>query len=331
MGWSQWSGQYYTAETVRWLREDWNIELIRAAMGVEDNGGYMSNAGEKDKVITVVDAAIDLGIYVIIDWHSHYATDHGRQDRARGFFEEMAKRYGHHANVLFETWNEPKHHDWSSVVKPYHADMVGTIRRHSQNLVILGTPSWCQHVDIAANDPLQADNVAYTLHFYADSHKQDLRNKASYALSRNVALFVTEWGTCHASGNGNVNLGESQAWLDFLKDSDISDANWAVNNKAESASILQPGTSGISGWTQGQLTQSGSWMRSSLRGNGGDAGPNCAASTDDCRESKCCADASLTCYEKDSSWASCKASCVPGIDRNDPPQYHTPWSCVVLR
>lgn len=30
--WSQWQPQYYNASAVRWLRDDWNINVIRVAM-----------------------------------------------------------------------------------------------------------------------------------------------------------------------------------------------------------------------------------------------------------------------------------------------------------
>ena len=51
---------------------------------------------------------------------------------------------------------------------------------------------------------------------------------------------------------------------------------------------------------------------------------------ENCAESKCCASSGSTCYKKDDVWATCRASCVPGIDYTDPPQYQTPWSCEVL-
>ena len=61
-------------------------------MGV-DQGGYLNNPnGEKAKVMAVVDAAIAMGIYVIIDWHGHHAENHVQQ--AKTFFTEMARRYG---------------------------------------------------------------------------------------------------------------------------------------------------------------------------------------------------------------------------------------------
>jgi endoglucanase len=73
-------------------------------------------------------------------------------------------------------------------------------------LIIVGSPTWSQYVDLAAADPITSDdNIAYTLHFYADTHKHLLRAKAVTALNAGIALFVTEWGTCSADGNGAVN------------------------------------------------------------------------------------------------------------------------------
>ena len=65
--WSQWKPQFWTKGTTEWLQKDWGVTLIRAAMAVE-SGGYLTNEeAELKKVKTVVDAAIDVGIYVT--WH----------------------------------------------------------------------------------------------------------------------------------------------------------------------------------------------------------------------------------------------------------------------
>lgn len=64
--------------------------------------------------------------------------------------------------------------------------------------------------DIAADDLItDFKNIAYTLHFYAGSHRQFLREKATKAMRKGLALFVTEWGTCDASGNGVLDFAES--------------------------------------------------------------------------------------------------------------------------
>lgn len=61
--WSQWMPQYYNAETIGWLKDDWKCTVIRAAMGVDEEGGYAhSPSVEQEKIFAVIDAAIELGI-----------------------------------------------------------------------------------------------------------------------------------------------------------------------------------------------------------------------------------------------------------------------------
>ncbi|CAJ1393160.1 unnamed protein product [Effrenium voratum] len=254
--WSQWQPQFWTKETVAWLKQTWGITLLRCPMavevrfcgettelfGLEGSGlsqgwgegppetsreapfdgfhkrrGYLTpgnKQAELKKLETVVDAALELGIYVVIDWHDHNADQH--QKEAAGFFKKMAKkpsawgRYGSYPNVIFEVFNEPIKQSWEEVIKPYHEMIVEVIREHSTNLIVLGTRIWSQDVDVAAADPVAGENLAYTIHFYANTHKQELRDKVSKALELGAAVFATEWGTCDASGDGTVNLAEAE-------------------------------------------------------------------------------------------------------------------------
>ncbi|CAK0905154.1 unnamed protein product [Prorocentrum cordatum] len=263
MFWSQWMGQYWNPDTIRWLKEDWHVSFVRAAMGVEQ-GGYLENPGaEKAKLQAVVDACIDAGIYVVIDWHAYHGEDH--VEEAKAFFGEMAQKYGDKPHVMFETYNEPQQVDWSGVIKPYHEQVVPVIREFSDNIIILGTRTWSQEVDVASQDPVSGDNLAYTVHFYAASMGADLRGKVSTALANGAAIFATEWGTCEYTGDGRLDLEESQAWQDFMEEHHISDSNWAISNKEESCSALRGGASGSGGWSEADLTESGSWVRSSIR------------------------------------------------------------------
>ena len=122
--------------------------------------------------------------------------------------------------------------------------MVSLIRQHSPNLVICGTPTWSQDVDIASRDKVQGDNIAYTLHFYAATHHQELRNKGNTALNNGAALFITEWGTCESSGSGRLELNEARTWLSWADSHGISTANWGIYDKSESCAALKPGASG---------------------------------------------------------------------------------------
>ena len=250
-----WGGErYYNPEVVTWLKDDWKTTIVRAAMGVEDPGGYLENkTANKDRVKTIVDAAINEGVYVIIDWHSHHAEDNINE--AGLFFEEMANLYGEYDNVIYEIYNEPLNVSWSEIIKPYAISIISTIRAiDPDNLIVVGTPEWSQRVDLAAADPITGySNIAYTLHFYTIYHKQWLRDRASAALESGIALFVTEWGSI---GYSLVDS-EANEWMTWCHTNKISHCNWAVNDKEEEWSILIPGASTSGGWSDDDLTKAG--------------------------------------------------------------------------
>jgi endoglucanase len=262
--WSQWMGKFYTKEAVKWLRDDWGCTAIRAAMAVEA-GGYLANPEvEKQKIFAVIDAAIENGLYVIVDWHDHHGEKHLKE--AKKFFGEVAKKYGNRPNIIYETYNEPLAVDWVKVLKPYHKAIIDTIRYHdSDNIIVCGTPNWSQDVDVAASSPLTGSNIAYTLHFYAGTHKAELRSKAESALKRGIALMITEWGTTTADGDGNVHKKETSLWWRFADDNKLSWFNWSVADKREGSAALKPGASGKGGWKDNEITESGKFVREELR------------------------------------------------------------------
>lgn len=262
-----WGGEkYYNANVVGWLKNSWGAGIVRIPMGVDEAGGYLENpTREKAKVKTVVDACIAAGLYVIIDWHSHHAEQY--QTQAISFFREMATTYGNTPNVIYEVYNEPLQVSWTGVVKPYAQAVANAIRAiDPDNLIIVGTPTWSQDVDVAASSPLSGTNIAYTLHFYAATHKASLRAKAQAALDRGVALFVTEYGTCEASGAGAIDATSTQEWMNFLRTNNLSHCNWSLNDKAEAASALVPGTNPAAAWADSYLTTSGRLAKSYIQG-----------------------------------------------------------------
>lgn len=261
--WSQWQPQFYNHETVQNLVEGWDIQLIRAAMAVELEGYLENPEREKNKVKEVIEAAIDLGIYVIIDWHDHHAEDHLSQ--AKHFFSEIAREYGQHPNIIYELYNEPLDVSWSKVLKPYHEEVIASIRQHDpDNIIVLGTPTWSQRVDLAAEDPVEGNNLAYTLHFYAGTHRQELRDKAEIAMNKGLALFVTEFGTTDANGDGPVYKEETAKWMEFMDLHKLSWANWSIADKDESSAAVIPGTSPSQLNDEKKISASGKLVRSFL-------------------------------------------------------------------
>lgn len=268
--WLNWEDDGYaeSAEALIWMRDHWNLSVIRAAMGIEPAGGYLgSRERALGQVTTIIENAIDAGVYVIIDWHSHSA--HMDPDVAEEFFSEMARQYGDHPNVIYEPFNEPQQVSWSTDLKPYYEGVIEKIREHdSDNLVILGTPNWSQYVDQASLDPVADPNVMYTLHFYSCSHDSVGRSRAAKAMYNGAALFVTEWGATHADGglDGEVCLDEAQAWTDWMGELGISWTAWKLDNCTDSSCYFGPeGASLAGGWTDADLHGHGPFVRDRMR------------------------------------------------------------------
>ncbi len=263
--WSQWQGEFYNYDCIEWLRDDWNIMIIRTTMGVQYDGYLENPEEEKAKIETVIDAAIDLGIYVIINWQDHNANQN--KSEAIEFFSYMAEKYGNHPNIIYEPWSEPlDDHSWPEVIKPYHETLVVTIREHDENnIILLGTRRYSQLVDEAAKDPVEGENLAYSLHFYAASHKEGIRNRARIALAENKAVFVAEYGTTEAGGDGPVDKNETYIWWDFMEDNMISHLNWSISDKYETSAALLTGASPNGGWETSDLSESGEMVRAKLR------------------------------------------------------------------
>jgi len=262
-GWHNWWPRFYNENTVTWLKEDWKCNIVRAAIGVEPNGGYITNPqASLDCLYKVVDAAIKNDIYVIIDWHSHSI----KLEEAKDFFNLVAEKYKNYPHIIYEIFNEPDKNTWSEV-KAYSEAVIETIRSvDKKNIILVGTPRWSQEVDVAAEDPITGyNNLMYVLHFYAATHKKYLRDKANLALQKGLPIFVSECAGMEASGNGPINYEESQNWLQWMDNNSISWIAWSISDKDETCSMIKDNSSPVSGWKISDLKEWGQLVREELR------------------------------------------------------------------
>ena len=262
-GWHNWWPRFYNRESVKWLGDDWGCTVVRAAMGVEPKKGYLDSPDwSKEKIEAVVAGAIENDLYVIIDWHSH-----GIQlDAARLFFEEMANKYGKYPHVIYEIFNEPVNDPWSAI-KAYSVEVIKSIRKYDpDNIILVGSPHWDQDIHLVADDPITGfNNLMYTLHFYAATHGQFLRDRGNYALEKGIPLFVSESAGMAANGDGPINYEEWQRWIDWMKKNSISWISWSVADKDETCSMLYPGAKDEGNWSTQDMKESGIKTRELLR------------------------------------------------------------------
>lgn len=266
-----WFPQYINYDSFRTLRDDWNTNCIRLAMYTAEYGGYCAG-GDKEQLKQLVrdgvSYATELGMYVIVDWHILSDCDPNQnKDEAIAFFREMAEAFADNDNVLYEICNEPNGGtSWDSI-KSYAEEVIPVIRAQKPDAVILvGTPTWSQEIDKAAASPLDDSNVMYTLHFYAGTHKDDLRNRLETCVQNGLPVFVSEFGMCDASGNGANDFVSTTKWLDLLNKYQISFCCWNLANKDESSSVFKASSTALSDWTDDDFNESGRWIRDYFRG-----------------------------------------------------------------
>ena len=266
-----WFPEFVNESAFKTLRDDWNTNVVRLAMYVDEWGNgqcYMGNkSGSLELLEKGVDICIKLDMYVIIDWHVLNPGDPSKYtNEAKSFFETVSKRYAKYPNVIYEICNEPNGGaSWSGNIKPYAEKIIPVIRKNAPNsVIIVGTPTWSQEIDKPLSDPLSYKNVMYAFHFYAATHA-GLRSNVENCVAQGLPVFVSEFGTCDASGGGANDFNETQKWLSYFDKQGISYCNWSICNKDETCSALRPGTSANGNWSESNLTENGKWMRNWFR------------------------------------------------------------------
>lgn len=261
--------EYINFQSIKNVRDILSADAIRLAMYTSEYNGY-TTGGNTDKLKYRVDKGVQcataLGMYAIVDWHILNANPQTNITEAKAFFEYASQRYSSYDNVLYEICNEPTGGIWTDI-KSYAETIVPIIKKNDPDAVIIvGTPTWSQDVDIAMNNPLKdadntlMDNVMYTIHFYANEHKDSYRDKLKAALGK-IPIFCTEYGMTPASGDGANNFTEATTWLDLLDENCISYFVWNLSEKNETSSLITHGSNTWDSWTASNLSESGNWIK----------------------------------------------------------------------
>ena len=280
----QWHLNCYNDASLDALANDWKADILRVSMYVQE-GGYSTNpALFRERADTIIQKAVDRGIYVNIDWHQLSPGDPlavvggvPQLDRAKEYFGHMATKWGHLPNVTYEICNEPSGVNWARI-KQYANQIVPFIRAIDPDGVILvGTEDWSSlgmsgtyddpqgGANAIMANPINFPNLMYVFHMYAASHGAEYRAALSYAADR-IPMFVTEWGTQTFTGGGGNNFTQSQAYIDLMKTKKISWINWNYSHDPLSGAAFKEGVCPNGPYTgTAPLKPAGVWIRDQLR------------------------------------------------------------------
>ncbi|MCI8800144.1 MAG: glycoside hydrolase family 5 protein [Lachnospiraceae bacterium] len=266
-----WYPSYVNEACFRQLKEEWGANVIRLAMYTAENGGYCTD-GDREELKALIKGGVEYAanndMYVIIDWHVLSDGNPNQYlEESLAFFGEMSEAYAGYTNVLYEICNEPNGNVSWGEIKSYAEQVIEVIRGNDKEGVILvGTPNWSQYVDQAAADPIQGyDNIMYTLHFYAATHTDSLRDTMVKAVESGLPVFVSEYGICDASGNGAINAEQADRWIEVMDSHNISYVAWNLSNKAETSAILKSNCEKTESFSVEDLSDSGKWLYGMLR------------------------------------------------------------------
>ncbi len=265
-----WFPQYVNAECFAEL-SGWGADVARLALYTHENGGYCTD-GDQASLRALIEkgvaCAADADMYCIVDWHVLQDLDPNVYlDQAKEFWGWASERFADANNVLYEICNEPNGATTWADVKRYAEAVLPVIRANDPGAaVIVGTPNWSQKPDDAAADPLSDEHVLYALHFYAATHKDDLRAALRSTVEGGAPVFVSEYGICDASGNGGLDLDSANTWVALMDELGVCSCCWSLCNKAESASFIASSCEKTSGFEDEDLTPCGLWVKSMLAG-----------------------------------------------------------------
>jgi hypothetical protein len=205
------------------IARDWHANVVRISL----HPALWKHSPHQQILATLdreINAALDNGMYVILDWHTigwpdgYYEsinkdwTDDppdlydSNFDLAKSFWDAVSARFGQDNRIIFELWNEPvlskKEEDEDNVrpqwqqLKPYFAQLLRIVRTHSQNVVLATGNEWAYDLRGIRSDPLPGTDIAYSWHIYAGTDDDDPAQWARHldSLQTIAPVMVTEWG-----------------------------------------------------------------------------------------------------------------------------------------
>ena len=266
--WYGW-GSCLTEASLDALAYDWGSDVLRISLYVQE-GGYETNpTAFTNQVTTLINEATERGMYALVDWHQLTPGDpNANLTNAKKFFTDICTLHKDKNNIIYDICNEPNGVAWSRI-KTYSDQIIPVIRAIDGDAVVLvGTHAWGSMgisdgrtaQDIVSN-PVNFSNIMYTFHFYAKDHRDEYLNELDWASDR-LPVFVTEFGTQEASGDGPNDFAMAQRYIDLMRNKKISWTNWNYSDDSRSGAVWTTGTCSNGPWNTSRLKPAGTQVRS---------------------------------------------------------------------
>ena len=262
--------RYLVDETFEELSKVIGCNVIRLALYTWGVGaaGYCTGGNKKqlkEDIIKGVECAKKADMYAMVDWHILQDRNPNKYlDDAKDFFSELSLKLKDYDNVIYEICNEPNNCSWQDI-KDYADVIIPIIRENDpDSVIIVGTPDWSSNLSAAIKEPLEYDNLLYSFHFYAASHKDDYRNRIKEAIDNKIPVFISEFGVTSYNGGYPVDYDEANIWTAFLEENNISYVMWNFSTTTEPCAAIKNGTLKKSAFSAEEYTETGHWLMDTI-------------------------------------------------------------------
>lgn len=258
----------YNKDTLRWLRDDWRIMAIRAAMSDVSSAEDFSKT--QKKIDELVRAAIELGLYIIIEWRVVAQNDSlTTLDRAEEFFAPITQQFGMSPNIIYEISFEGADvaGAWRKDIKPYAQAIIPKIREQAPNnlIIVQGPPHEVLMNDVANASLNNFENILIGLRLTADHANPESLSNIQVAKDQGLGIFVTQISP--TSNQGDVDASRLGAWLEALGKLKVSWIAWSLLTGNEPGSLLLDSAGLKGGWNENDLTAFGKLFREKIQKN----------------------------------------------------------------
>ncbi len=263
LGWSHEDFNFYNHDCIEWLEKDWKVNVVRTAISMEQEGGYLDCPNKTLQLAdSVITAAINSGIYVIVAIHCHNIHEKETEE----FFKYISSKYGHFPNLIYEILSEPDDEPWAVLI-PFYEKILNVIRFYDKtNVVIVSGSYWTQDLKSIKEKPIKnKGNVIYALHFCTGDSGKELRTLARSAIEDDLPLIVSDHVITDCSCMGKIFYDNWMQWIKWMESNYISWIVWSISDTKESCTLLKQGASYYGNWDMSDLKESGVLVRKTIK------------------------------------------------------------------
>jgi len=236
------------------------------------------------KYLALLDSAVtwstELGIYVMIDWHSignlsmelfqdpMYNTT---KKETYEFWRLIAAHFkGHNTPAFYEIFNEPatwdgklgqcKWSDWKKI----NEDIIHLIRAYDEEKIpLVAGLDWAYDLTPLHNEPVEAEGIGYVVHPYAHKRQKpwEMKWEESFGFAaEKYPVVATEFGFVIGKGQWGAeeNFDYGNAIINFLEEKKISWVCW-IFDPLWTPNLLQS-------WEKFRLSESGEFFKKAMQG-----------------------------------------------------------------